>query len=132
MPTATHVDLQQVVSDSLKLVSPDARRLYSHLGSACHGAARAQTCEQISKLLRIPQRAINDLVHELRRAGLPVAASFRAPFGYFLPATRAEAEDTARSLHDRAIAVLGAEKGFKRGCELWFGQATLFEADRGA
>lgn len=64
------------------------------------------------------ERAVRLAIRELIAEGLPVASSTEAPAGYFLVATRAEADQYAESIKGRLIEDALRRRDFRRAAAL--------------
>ena len=74
------------------------------LGCIPKGRDHARKVRIISSLTGIPEREVQSIVEELRAEGHPIASAVHSPFGYYIPATRAEAEECLAQLESRLSA----------------------------
>lgn len=72
---------------------------------------------------RASQRRLQTIIRELRRAGEPILATCRAPYGYFYANTWAEVQDCMASLKSRLIEDALTRRDIKVGAGIYFENA---------
>jgi DNA-binding GntR family transcriptional regulator len=82
------------------------------------GKGQAITSRELAALTGHPDRAIRLAIRELIAENLAVASSTEPPAGYFLPLTRAEAEQYAESIKGRLIEDALRRRDFRRAAAM--------------
>ena len=83
------------------------------------GKARAITGRELATMVgHRGDRQVRLVIRELITDGLPVASSTESPAGYFIVATRQEAEDYATSIRSRLIEDAIRRRDFRRAADL--------------
>jgi len=77
------------------------------------GHDRAITSQNIQRLTGAGDRLIRRTIRQLITDGMPVASSTESPYGYFLVATRQEAEYYAESIKGRLIEDAKRRRDFR-------------------
>lgn len=101
-----------------------------HVGRA--QAARAQDiCHRLQSTMGwiVDEREIREAVEVLRSRGEGICSSPGRPAGYFMPATKKEAEDCHQSLRDRITAQCVSAAGQSRGMKRLFPDSKQLELD---
>ena len=65
-------------------------------------------------------RHVRQLIRELIKDGYPIAASVSEPMGYYIVATRAEADEYMAGLRSRLIEDALRRRDFKKAAGCWF------------
>ncbi|KKL60062.1 hypothetical protein LCGC14_2209090 [marine sediment metagenome] len=81
------------------------------------GHSQAIKARDLAELLRCDERKVRLMIRELIREGLPVASSTEALAGYFIVATRQEAEQYAGSVRSRLIEDALRRRDFRRAAD---------------
>ena len=83
------------------------------------GKARAIIGRDLATLVgQHSDRRVRQVIRGLISDGLPIASSTEAPFGYFLVATRQEAEQYAASIRSRLIEDALRRRDFRRAADM--------------
>lgn len=91
------------------------RRLLGHLRSH-QGKGRAVALTYIAATMGIPQRAVKELVQDLRVSfGVQIGASRDAEGGLYLVATEAESDESSAQLFSQALSMLRTYYAMRRG-----------------
>ena len=89
------------------------RILLSH-----QGRSKAIKGMEMARLLGFrDDRSIRQVIRELIAEGYPIASSVQKPFGYFIVATRQEAEYYAQSIRSRLIEDAIRRRDFRRAAD---------------
>ena len=84
------------------------------------GRNRAITGRELATIVgHRDDRQVRMAIRELITGGLPVASSTEAPAGYFLVATRQEAEEYALSIRRRLIEDALRRRDFRRAADMY-------------
>ncbi len=81
------------------------------------GRARAIKARELAELFKCDERRVRLVIRDLIADGLPVASSTEAPAGYFIVATRQEAEQYAGSIRSRLIEDAVRRRDFRRAAD---------------
>jgi len=82
------------------------------------GEARPITGRELAIMFRMKDdRRVRLVIRELITDGLPVASNTEAPAGYFIVATRQEAEQYAGSIRSRLIKDAIRRRDFRRAAD---------------
>jgi len=82
--------------------------------------ARAITGRELAAIVgHHDDRKVRMVIRDIIADGLPVASSTEAPAGYFVVATRQEAEEYAFSLRSRLIEDAKRRRDFRRAADLY-------------
>ena len=82
------------------------------------GEARAIPGRELAAMFNLrDERSVRLAIRELIADGLPVAANTEAPAGYFIVATRQEAERYAGSIRNRLIKDAIRRRDFRRAAD---------------
>lgn len=105
------------------------------------GRERAAKAWELAQALGVSTRQVRAAVHDLRRAGHPIASAVEPPTGFYLPTTVEEADACSRHLwarvretaevaraFDRAAARLGLTRTLRDQVRFVFGDEPRREA----
>ena len=81
------------------------------------GEAQAITGGKLAIIVGVDYRRVRLAILELIREGLPIAANTEVPAGYFIVATRQEAERYAGSVRSRLIKDALRRRDFRRAAD---------------
>lgn len=93
-------DEAQYERDDVIRISRDEQknRVKEYLESNCIGRELAVGKRTLSLSTGISERTIRTVINELIRDGMPVCSAVHDPCGYYIPATRQEAEEAINTL----------------------------------
>lgn len=83
-----------------------------------NGRPSAITAGELSMITESTERNVRLAIRELITEGLPVASTTELPGGYFLVATRQEAEQYAASIRSRLIEDAIRRRDFRRAADM--------------
>lgn len=66
-----------------------------------HGRTNARTTKTISTMTGVPGREVREVISELRREGRPIASAVNPPYGFYVPANAAEAQECLAHMYSR-------------------------------
>jgi hypothetical protein len=103
--------------------------------NAC-GRAHARNAVDIASVVESTERAVRAAVHDLRATGVPIASSVEPPSGFYVPATRDEADACSGHLWARVKEIAEVARRFDAATALMglrpgnLKQLSLFEDER--
>lgn len=81
------------------------------------GRDNAITARFISRVVSTSERTVRQIISDLRRRGYPIGSSPNPPSGFYLPATRAEAEECSAHLWSRVRNQAEVARAFDQAAE---------------
>ncbi len=104
-------------------MTTDEKTLWEYLCDICRGRAKAERLRDIAAWLGMSTRQVQDLKHSLiTNHNKPIASTCSKPFGYYVPATDAEAAEVIAHYEHRRNEMAEMTRCFQRA---W----TEFEAE---
>lgn len=98
------------------------------------GREMAITSQRIAKATGTSDRTVRAVVANLRRQGYPIASAVNPPYGFYVPATPAEAQECQAHLYSRIAEIATTARALDRafGAHLPGRQMVLELFDEGA
>lgn len=89
-----------------------AAAILRYLRLHARGRAQAVSAKRLALAVGVNERAVREIIHDLREAGRLIASTVEQPAGYYFPGTKAEADICSRHLWARVREIARVARQF--------------------